>query len=325
MSDRPLGYGFLLTHDFSLVAFSSAVETLRMANRTSGRDLYRWSLLSLDDQLVRSSAGLTVKPDGRLAEAAQLDGVFVCSGVHAEQQWSPELGEFLKHLADCGLLLGGLCTGSWQLAKAGVLDGYRCTVHWELLDLMREFFPRVQVRDEVFEIDRDRYTCAGGTAPLDMMLYLVARQMGRPVALAISEQFIVDRIRDLGESQDVTVRNRSPGAPRYLEDAVALMKSNLPERLFVGEIAAYLNLSRRQLERAFKRYFNVSPSQYYLNLRLARARKLLRAPGMTVQGVARVAGFRSPQHFSKCYHDHFKVRPIDERIRGGEPPLAGSQ
>ena len=312
---RPYRYGFLLTPDFTLIAFSSAVEVLRMANLTSQQELYRWSVLSLDDQRVASSTSLEIQPNLPFAHARELDALFVCAGVNVRKNWNAKLGTELRRLAAANMPLGALCTASYLLAKAGVLDEHRCTVHWEYLSSMREEFPRLTVKDDIFEIDRKRYTCAGGTAPLDLMLYLVSRDYGRDVAFGIAEEFTVERIRDLGETQEVSVRNQSPGAPDYLSDAVQLMKHNVSERLFVEEIAEYLKVSTRQLERAFKRYFNTSPSQYYLRVRLNAARNLLRHSSMTVRAIAIETGFKSLQHFSKCYFDHFKVRPTQERGR----------
>ena len=312
---RPYRYGFLLTPDFTLIAFSSAVEVLRMANLTSQQELYRWSVLSLDDRPVASSASFEIQPNLPFAHARELDALFVCAGVNVRKNWDARLGTELRRLAAANMPLGALCTASYLLAKAGVLDEHRCTVHWEYLASMREEFPRLTVKDDIFEIDRKRYTCAGGTAPLDLMLYLVSRDYGRDVAFDISEEFTVERIRDLGETQEVSVRNQSPGAPDYLSDAVQLMKHNVSERLFVEEIAEYLKVSTRQLERAFKRYFNTSPSQYYLRVRLNAARNLLRHSSMTVRAIAIETGFKSLQHFSKCYFDHFKVRPTQERGR----------
>ena len=310
---EPIRYGFLLTPDFTLIAFSSAVEALRMANLATGRELYRWPVMTLDDDTICSSATLEIQPNCTFENARNLDAVFVCAGVNVEKNWNPRLGTALRRLAAANVPLGALCTGTYLLAKAGVLDDYRCTVHWEHLSSLREEFPKIEVKDEIFEIDRKRYTCAGGTAPLDLMLHLITRDYGRDVASAISEQFTVDRIRDLGETQEVSVRNRSPGAPDYLTDAVQLMKHNVSERLSVEEIAHYLGMSTRQLERAFKHYFNLSPGQYYLRIRLNAARNLLRHSGMAVREIAIETGFKSLQHFSKCYFDHFEVRPTQER------------
>ena len=313
--DRPLHYGFLLTSDFTLIAFSSAVEALRMANRTTGQELYRWSALTLDDAPIRSSAALEINPTCSFKQAGRFDSLFVCSGINVKQSWNPALGAALRRLSCSRASLGALCTGTYLLAKSGVIDDHRCTIHWENIGSLREEFPRLKVTDELFEIDRRRYTCAGGTAPLDLMLYLIRRDYSRDVASAISEQFTIERVRELGDPQYISVRSQAPGAPDYLNEAVLLMRSNISEPLFVEEIADYLNVSTRQLERAFRQYFQYTPSQYYLRLRLTTARNLLRYSGTTVRGIAIETGFKSLQHFSKCYHEHFKLRPTQERAR----------
>ena len=142
-----------------------------MANLTSQQELYRWSVMTIDDQSVTSSAALEIQPNLPFAKANNLDAVFVCAGVNVRKNWNAPIGAGLRRLAAANLPLGGLCTASYLLAKAGVLDDHRCTVHWEYLSSLREEFPRLTVKDDIFEIDRKRYTCAGGTAPLDLMLY----------------------------------------------------------------------------------------------------------------------------------------------------------
>ncbi len=286
-----------------------------MANLTSEQELYRWSVLTIDDTAVASSAALDIQPNHPFSRAKELDMLFVCSGVQVEDSWNPLLGSALRRLVGSNSHLGSLCTATYLLAKSGILDDHCCTVHWEYISSLREEFPKLKVTDELFEIDRQRYTCAGGTAPLDLMLHLVAKDYSREVALAISEQFTVERIRGLGEPQYISVRSQAPGAPDYLTDAVLLMRNNISEPLFVEEIAAYVRVSTRQLERTFRYYFQYSPSQYYLRLRLNAARNLLRHSGTTVRGIAIETGFKSLQHFSKCYHEHFKIRPTQERAR----------
>lgn len=289
-----------------------------MANLTTEQQLYRWSVLTLDDEPVSSSAALEIWPTLPFDQARKLDMLFVCAGVHVKDAWNPLLGRSLRRLAATSLDLGALCTGTYLLAKSGVLNDHRCTIHWENIGSLREEFPQLKVTDELFEIDRRRYTCAGGTAPLDLMLFLVRRDYNREIAAAISEQFTIDRVRDLGEPQYISVRSQAPGAPDYLNEAVLLMRNNISEPLFVEEIARYLNVSTRQLERAFQQHFHHSPSHYYLRLRLTAARNLLRHTGTTVRGIAIETGFKSLQHFSKCYHEYFKIRPTQERARYAE-------
>ena len=156
--------GFLLVSDFSLLAFSSAFDALRMANRMRERKIYEWQVLTHDGQPISSSSQLSITPDGDVASATDLDMLFVCAGDKVHLAVDKSLLFWLRKLAHRKVVMGAICTGSYLLARAGLLDGYRCTIHWENMASMREEFPNTIVSQELFEIDRDRYTCSGGTA-----------------------------------------------------------------------------------------------------------------------------------------------------------------
>jgi transcriptional regulator GlxA family with amidase domain len=306
-------FGFFLIPSFSMIAFSNALEPLRMANYLSGRELYRFTCYTPDGEAVAASNGLKLNPDRALTLNNDLDVLLVCGGVDIERACSRELLNWLRKLANQKLILGGICTGTYLLAKAGLLDGYRCTIHWENLASLRENFPQLVISSELFELDRNRYTCSGGTAPLDMMLQLISHQHGQVLAASISEEFICERIRGRHDRQRIPLRLRLGTSQPKLIEAVALMEANLEEPMSPDELARHVGLSRRQLERLFQKYLNLVPTRYYLELRLHRARQLLLQTSMSIVDVAFACGFVSAPHFSKCYRDYFGIPPRDER------------
>lgn len=313
----PIELGFLLLPQYSMIAFSSAIEPLRMANRLAGQELYRWRAYTLDGEAVPASNGLHVQPDGAAAAAANLSALFVCAGVDVADHCNRETLDLLKRVARPSMSLGALCTGSHVLARAGLLDGYRCTIHWENIAAMREAFPRVVVSYELFEIDRDRYTSAGGTAPLDMMLNLMTQQVGPDIATAVSEAFACERIRGRHDRQRIPLQLRLGTSQPKLIEAVSIMESNIEEPIGLDELAQHVGISRRQLERLFRKHLRCVPTRYYLELRLARARQLLLQTSMSIVDVAFTCGFVSAPHFSKCYRDYFGIPPREERrLRG---------
>ena len=305
--------GFFLVPEFSMIAFSSAVEPLRLANRAAGEALYSWRSYSLDGAPVMASNGIAVTVDGPIAEAEGLHTVFVCGGVHISQHADKALLTRLRRLASHGTNLGAICTASYILAKAGLLTDRRCTIHWENLAAFAEDFPDINVTSELFEIDGNRYTCAGGTAALDMMLNIIAKQEGAAIAAKAADTMIHHRIRDGHEGQRMELRSRLGIAHPKLLAVIALMEESLEEPLTCSELAVAVGLSARQLERLFKKYLNDAPKHYYLQLRLNRARHLLRQTSLPVLGVALASGFISASHFSKCYREHFKYTPSEER------------
>jgi transcriptional regulator GlxA family with amidase domain len=306
-------FGFLTLPDYSMIALTSAVEPLRMANRLCRRDVYAWSLVSLDGRPVEASNGLALSPTVALEQMGPVNVVFVCGGVDVQQAVTRELLSALRRLAQRRVSLGSLCTGGYALAKAGLLDKYKAAIHWENMSALREEFPRIAFTDQLFAIDRDRYTCSGGIAPLDLMLNMIKADLGSDIAPLISEQFILDRIRSDQDRQHIPLQAQVGIFHDRLIKAAELMEANIEEPLSLDELAAAIGVSRRQIERLFRRHLGQVPTKYYLELRLRRARELLLQTSMSIMDITTACGFQSPPHFSKCYRSVFGHPPSAER------------
>ncbi|CAI8342909.1 MAG: AraC family transcriptional regulator [SAR116 cluster bacterium MED-G04] len=311
--NKTLRVGFLLVPNFSMLAFSSAIEPLRSANRMSEKQLFEWILSSSDGMPVMASNGVEVAANGDLEDLSTCDIVFACSGIDVHRHCTREMLNCLRLVERRGAAIGAICTGTWLLAKAGLLKDRRCTIHWENHDGLVEEFPDLEVTNDLFEIDGDRVTCSGGTASLDMMLHLIAQGNGNRLATLVSEQFIHDRIRDAHDRQRMELRARLGVSHPKLLAVVGEMEANLEDPLPQTEIASRNALSTRQLERLFRKYLNTTPTRYYLNLRIARARYLLRQTSMSILSVALACGFVSASHFSKCYRETYGRTPRAER------------
>jgi transcriptional regulator GlxA family with amidase domain len=211
--------------------------------------------------------------------------------------------------------MGSLCTGAHILARAGLLDGYRCTIHWENLASFVESFPALTATDELFTVDRNRFTCAGGTSAADMMLQRIAARHGTALAKEVAEQILQERIRPGSAPQPNAQAAEEPPAPALLERAREIMRRHVEEPIGLDAIAMRLRLSRRSLERLFLRAAGTSPARAYLEIRLRRARQLLKQTQMPVVEVALACGFTSPAHFSRCYRAAFGTAPRGEQRR----------
>jgi AraC family transcriptional regulator, glycine betaine-responsive activator len=325
-------FGFLTLPNYSLIAVANAVEPLRMANRVLGQDAYQWSIVSLDGRPVLASSGLDLAPTVALDKLGKVEILFVCGGIQVRDAVSAALLAALKRLAERRAALGALCTGGYALARAGLLDHYRATIHWENLPALREEFPRVQLNDQVFSIDRDRYTASGGTAPLDLMLNLIQLRHGLRVSQLVSEQFVLERVRTAEDRQYVPLRAQVGGSHRSMIRVAELMEENIEKPLSLERIARATGLSRRQIERLFRRHLDCVPKRYYLEMRLRRARELLLQTAMPIVDVTTSCGFKSPPHFSRCYRARYGHPPSAERqvrrIAAGSPgqaPAAGTR
>jgi transcriptional regulator GlxA family with amidase domain len=311
--ERPQTFVFLLLENFTLIAFASAVEPLRLANRMSGRTLYAWRVVSATGGPVTASNGLVVQADGGLAELGRESVIVVVGGLNVKAAISRPVLTWLRREARRGLPVGAVCNGAWVIAEAGLLDGRRCTVHWENRDSFEEDFPDIDLTQNLYVIDRDRYTAAGGTAATDLMLKLIAQRHGADLATLVADQMIHTAIRSDRDEQRLSIPTRIGVRNPKLATVVHRMEASIEEPVSPAVLAQDVGMSTRQLERLFRRYLNRSPKRYYMELRLGKARNLLMQTDMSVINVALACGFTSPSHFSKCYRALYKTTPYRER------------
>jgi AraC family carnitine catabolism transcriptional activator len=305
-------FWFLLLPGFSMMGFLSAVEPLRVANRFSG-ELYRWHVMSLDGGPVLASNGMSINADSGLETLERGARLLVVAGFEPLQAYSPALQRWLKRLDNDGVTLGGIDTGAIVLAEAGLLDGHTVTLHWEALDAFKERYPRLHATGELFEIDRCRITSAGGTASIDLMLDLIAAAHGPELAVQVSEQFVLSRIRPRQDHQRMEIATRYGISNRKLVHVIGEMERHTEPPLDTLELAEGIQVTRRQLERLFRLHLNDTPSNFYLTLRLDKARQLLRQTDMSVLDVSLACGFESQSYFSRCYRGRFGCCPREDR------------
>ncbi|MDR6263911.1 GlxA family transcriptional regulator [Roseobacter sp. N2S] len=306
-------YIFLLLDQFSLVPFSTALDTLRIANRFDKKLRYDWTIVSTDGAPVACSNGTKIVVDMGLEDITREDTVMICGGLEIDQNSTKRVMNWLRREARKGVSIGGLCTGAHTMAKAGLLDGKKCTIHWENYDSFTEEFEDVQLSKSVYVIDGNRFTSAGGTSSLDLMLKLMATRDGEEIANWVADQCLHTNIRTERDEQRLSIPTRIGVRHPKLSTVIQMMESNIEEPVSPSVLAQDVGMSTRQLERLFSRYLNRSPKRYYMELRLQKARNLLMQTEMSVINVALACGFASPSHFSKCYRAQYDTTPYRER------------
>ena len=309
----PRRFVFVLMENFTLLSFSSALDALRIANRMSGKTLYEWTFIGENEGVVSCSAGTQFKLDNSLIELHRDDTVLLCGGTFIQEATTKKLIGWLRREARRGLTIGGLCTAAYPMAKAGLLDEKKATIHWENQDSFAEEFLEVELTKTVFVCDGNRYTTAGGTSSIDLLLKIIADEHGEELANAVADQMIYSSIRTDQDTQRLSVPTRIGVRHPKLSKVIQMMEINIEEPISPSILAKDVGMSTRQLERLFRRYLDRSPKRYYMELRLQKARNLLMQTDMSVINVALACGFASPSHFSKCYRAHYDTTPYRER------------
>jgi len=309
--------GFLLLPKFSLMSLLSAIEPLRGANRTLGREAYSWHFFSADGAPVAASNGIPIAPECAIEAVDAFPAVCVLASYDPLASVDRRLCRWLRHLHRRGTELGGFETGTLVLAEAGLLRGRRVTLHWETLEAFRETCLDTDARESLYEIDGPIFTSSGATAPMDLMLHLIGQHHSAAVATSVADQFVHTEIRDAAARQRMAADRRVGVSDPELVRVTEAMEANLEHPLTLGELAQRCGLSRRRLQRLFERHMDEPPQRHYLRLRLERARHLLCHGDLPVHEVALACGFGSAAYFARAYRAHHGHPPSAERGTAG--------
>ena len=311
---------FLLVPRLTLLAFSAALEPLRIANQVAGKALYRWYLMTEDGAPVRCSCGVLLTPDTPLGDIPRGARAFVCAGIEPARHVTGRIATWVSRQQVFGGRVGGICTGAFALARAGLLEGRRFTLHWENQPAFMERHIGLVPSGRLFENDNGLLTCGGGSAATDMMLSLIAADHGKDLAAVVADMCLHQRSRapDMAQrsAHSRALSSRNP----HLLAAIQIMSENLETPLEGDVIARRAGVSRRQLERLFRRHINQSPAQFYIGLRISQAHALLGETSMSIGEIALATGFASASQLSGQFRKRFGLSPGAYRKSWAAPP-----
>ncbi|MCP4819378.1 MAG: GlxA family transcriptional regulator [Shimia sp.] len=308
-------FAILLVPEFTHIAFSCAIEPLRIANLIAGETLYEWVLASRDGERETCSNGTVSMVDCSFKDLPKCDRLFALSGINMHNHVDTDLLSALRRGRAQGAKIGALCSAAFILAKAGMLDGMRAAIHWDFHDGFLEDFPDVNLVSSVFVADETIITASGGTATADLMLHLIGQTHGSELATAVADQMVYNAVREGSAEQRVSLQSRHGMRNPHLVKAIQLMTDCIEAPRSPSSIADEIGISTRQLERIFGRYLNCSPKKYLMDLRLNRARNLLVQTDQSVTEIALACGFESPGHFARVYRGKFGITPTAQQSK----------
>lgn len=306
---EPVSITFVALPNLSMLAFSAAIEPLRIANQLSAQPLYTWQVISEDGANVRCSNGVEIGVHAPLEDCVAGDMVFICSGVQPELSSSRRVADWVRRQWRAGATVGGLCTAAYTLAKAGILKGHDFTMHWENIGPFREQYPELTVKEQLFVMDDRILTCGGGSAATDLFVKLIYDRHGPQLSQAVLDMCLHHIHRDADVRQQSSRSTALGIRNEKLTQIIEHFDKNLEDAIDLNALATEHGISRRQIERLFSRHVGKTPKQYLMDLRLQRGRALLAETDMLVAEVAVACGFESSSHFSKRFRDKFGISP----------------
>jgi transcriptional regulator GlxA family with amidase domain len=315
----PLRVGIVLAENFTLSAFALFIDHLRLAADEGDRSRplnVQWSIMASRPDPLRASCGVMTTPTSSFLDPRELDYVVMVGGVlHAGRQIDEATERYLKRVADAGVPLIGMCTGSFILCRIGLMKGRKACVSWyHYQDFLDEFPDHDVVADRLFVADGDRITCSGGAGAADLASHLIERHIGWSVAQKASQVLLFDRTRGGAEAQPHPPMSEKVNDPR-VRRALLLMEQNLARPLAISQVAGKLGLSTRQFERLCHATLGMSPASAYRHLRLRYAHWLIGNTDRSVTEIAHEAGFADCAHFSRQFKETYGSSPSGQRRR----------
>ena len=301
--------GVLPIEGFALMAYASTVEPFRAANVLSRSPIYNIVNIGANDAPIASSGSASVTPQKTIKDKLDVDYLFVVAGGNPLLFKKRDVLAWLGRMARFGTRMGGVSAGPVILAKAGLMEGRRMTVHWEHAEALSEAFPHLMLERTLYVMDRDRLTCAGGTAALDLMLEIITGHHGAKFANLVSDWFLHTEIRPAIGPQRSGLAARVGSSNVLVLEAVKLMEKHIAEPVNLSAIADAVGVSERQLNRIFKEKLGRSTMGYYRDLRLDKAHNLLVNSSLALTEIAYATGFANSSHFSRLFSDYFGSPP----------------
>lgn len=305
--------GFYLADSFNSLPMVAALEPLRIANRVSKDKLFQWSFITDDGEAVKASNDILHDADYSIDSPPEIDILVVIGPFFISDITNDKLINWVQEQHKQSKTIIGLESGCHVLALAGLLEGKKCTTHWEHREEYKSYWPEHDVSNDIYEMEDNIFTCSGGAAPLDMMLYLIEQIYEHELAASVADCMIHPHIRNSGEPQKMDIAFRTGINHPIVLECIQLIESNIEQPLTPDELANLFEISKRQLERLFLRYLKTSPARYYLTARLEKGRLLLEGSNMLITDIAKATGFRSVAHFSARYHSSYGIAPKDAR------------
>ncbi|TWG65943.1 GlxA family transcriptional regulator [Aminobacter sp. J44] len=319
-----LNVGFVLSWRFTLCAFANFLDVLRLAADEGDRSRpihCSWKVIAPNMQPIPSSSGVEIQPQETFGDPTRFDYIVVVGGLLDEaDRNADQIDAFLRQASAAGVPLVGLCTGTFILFRAGLMKGRRGCVSWfhhkEFLD---QFDGLTPVSDQIFVIDRDRLTSAGGASTAHLAAFLVERHVGRAQATKSLHIMMIPEA-EKGETPQPGLTLNLRSSDPLVSRALLLMQQCLDMPLSIEQIAKQLNVGKRRLERHFRDALNCSPFAAFLEMRLALVHHLLETSDKPIAEIAAETGFCDSSHLSRMFRRRYDVSP--QEFRRTRLPLA---
>ena len=304
----------------SLSNIESTYKMFSMVNQNLDRakkpPLFKVQLVGLSKETALTNGIFTIKPDYTLQDSFKTDLVII-PAVHgdidkvltANADFSPWIVKQYK----AGAEVVSLCIGAFLLASTGLLSGRSCTTHWLMADEFRKMFPDVNLMPyKIITDENGIYTSGGAYSSLNLLLYLIEKFAGRDAAITSSKIFEIDIERN-SQSLFIIFHGQKDHEDEVIKKAQSFIEHNYAEKITVDNLASMLALSRRHLERRFKKATSNTVVEYMQRVRIEAAKMSLETIRENVNEVMYNVGYTDTKAFRMIFKKITGLSPVEYR------------
>ncbi|WP_276167363.1 GlxA family transcriptional regulator [Zobellia alginiliquefaciens] len=315
----------------SVVNIAGTHQMLAWVNnfmKESGKEpLFHMQLVGLDKYPDNANGPFPILPEVLIDDIEKTD-LIILPAIHSDFNKSiienRELVPWLlKHYSQ-NAEIASLCISSFFLASTGLLDGKPCSTHWQSANLFKELFPNVILTDEKIVTEAEGiYTSGGAYAFTNLIIYLIEKYAGREVAIMAAKGFMIDIDRSSQSPFMIFIGQKTHKDTKVLM-AQEFIENNYSQKITVNDICKMVALSRRTLERRFKKATSNSILEYHQRVKIEAAKKQLEKGGKTISEVMYEVGYSDPKAFRDVFRKYTDMRPLDYLQKYSIPPITMS-
>ncbi len=214
-----------------------------------------------------------------------------------------------------GAEVASLCVGAFLLASTGLVNGKKCATHWVSANEFRRMFPDVNlVTERVVTDENGIYTSGGAYSYLMLVLYLIEKYAGRAAAVFCAKVFAIDIDRE-SQSPFMMFSGQKEHEDEAIKKAQSFIEGNFHQRITVDELASMFSLSRRNLERRFKRATSNTVVEYIQRVKIEAAKMSLESTSENVNEVMYKVGYTDTKAFRTTFKKITGISPIQYRTK----------
>lgn len=316
--------GIVAVNGANAIDFMGPIDAFNEASRSSTTPIcYKVDLIAVTSGPIVGSSGVRMLSDKVIGPELDTfyDTILLAGGheLHGAED-NQHLLDWLVRSAPSARRICATCTGASVLASAGLLNRRRVATHRDYTSQFAAMYPEVHVEpDRLFVRDGPYYTAVGGMAGVDLCLYLIENDCGRPTFLEVARMLVVFLRRPGNQPQISEFLKAQSIRNNQIGHVMDWALTNLAADLSVDALAKRAAMSPRNFSRAFMYEMATTPARFVENIRVEAARILVETTALSIQRISHRVGFGSPANMRRAFIRAFHAPPAEYRHNADRP------